>query len=210
MDLPYLAVNNWDEMELVIAELNKQKGKCQYQGQEFSTIIVDSLTMCGDLWLSLALKLLGRTEVGMAAPGWDPRRPFGYVAEKGRQGMKKFMSLRAHLLCIAREGLSEEEDESGDKVQIPCIELPGAKLYKELPGWPDATLRIVMKNGKRVLVTQPENRAIAGIRTALPFPRYIKPDIGLVIKAMLGDKTALEGLSVEAKNPSQMPAVRRG
>lgn len=208
MDLPFLEIDDWPTMELVIAELNKVPNICQYQGEKFDTIIVDSLTACGDLWLKLALKMLGRTEVGMAAPGWDPRRPFGYVAEKGRQSMKHFMSLRAHLLCLAREGLSEEEVD-GDKVQIPCIELPGAKLYKELPGWPDATLRLIMKNGKRLFVTSTEGRAIAGIRTALPFPLFIKPDIGLVIKAMLGDKEALANLNPSSQTPAVAPVIRR-
>jgi hypothetical protein len=204
LDLPYLSIRDWEVMEIVLAELNRIPSKCQFQGEEFGCVAVDSLTMCGGQWLDLALRKLGRKEIGMAEKGWDPRRPYMYVAEKGRQAMKNFMSLRAHLVCIAREGV-HEEGEGDDKVSYPCIELPGAKLYKELPGWPDATIRMRLVNNVRVFVTQEERQAVAGVRTPFALPRYIKPDLSLLIKCMLGDESVLK--EMDAKPPSEAKVV---
>jgi len=211
LDLPYIVTRDWEETELVIAELNKVPNILQYNGEEYQSLIVDSFSGCGRFWLDLALKKLGRKEVGMSEPGWDPRRPYAYVAEKGRQAMKKFMALRAHIILICREGVAEE-GEGDDKSSFPCVELPGSKLYKELPGDPDATVRLIVKNGLRVLVTQPEHGAIAGVRSPgdIAIPRYCKPDLTLLIKAMLGDRSAAEALDAKPpKEPSVVNLSRR-
>jgi hypothetical protein len=208
--IPFIELRDWPTAELVLAEMMRFKDHCQYQGTTYTHVIADSYSCFGTLWMDLALKMLGRTEVGMAGPGWDPRRPYGYVAEKGRQATKKLMMLRAHLICVAREGLAEE-GEGTDKVSYPCIELPGAKLYKELPGSFDAVVRLKMVSGKRVFVTETENRAVAGVRVpeSMRLPRYVKPDIGLLIKVMMGDRDALNEITFDADRKKTAPVSNR-
>jgi hypothetical protein len=200
MDIPFVKVTTWDDMVLVVQELKKHK-RCQYQGTEVDTVIVDSLTGCGELWMEAGQKVMGWSGVWDGAKGKDPRRIYSYVAEKGRQGMKLFFSIAADLVCICREGILEETtgfDQNGNeiKIQYAVPELPGQKLAKELPGWPDATLHGKKSGDKRFLVTQNVGKVVAGIRVPgdINVPKEILPNLDAIIRLMKGDKAALKEL----------------
>jgi hypothetical protein len=199
LDIDFVEVRDWTTGELVLAEMARVAGKAQYKGIPFEYLINDSYSCNGQLWMKMALDKLGWKEIGMPGPGHDPRRPYQYVAEKGRQATKQMMALPCHLICIAREGQAEEGEGENKKV-FPCIEMPGAKLFNELPGGFDAVVRLRQINDKRVFVTEPEMGAIAGIRIPAThrLPKYIKPHVGDLIAAMLGDRDAAKRLELPA------------
>lgn len=197
LDIPVIPVSTWDEATLVFAELAKQKhkGKCTYQGEEIDVLVNDSLSGFGSIWMKRALEVMGKEEVGVAHQGWDPRRVYAYIPEKGRQTTNALMDLACHLILLCRETLAEE-GEGQARIQYMVPELPGAKLPRELPGWLDAVVFGKIINGERVLVTEAEGKVVAGIRSPenRRYPKYIKGDYGLLIKSMMGDDAALADL----------------
>jgi hypothetical protein len=206
LNVPYLEIRDWTTFELVHAELTRKPNICQYKGEVYDNIIVDSWSCAGHLWWDLALKQLGWNEVGLGR-GRAGLQPYSYVAEKGRQATKRLLTLaethHANIIIIAREGVYETGMGTENYKSVPCIELPGAKLLNELPGSFDAVVRMKRVNGKNVFVTtEHDGGAIAGVR--LPkslgeLPIYIRPHIGDLCKAVLGDKDAKARL-VDTKN----------
>lgn len=209
LDVPYLEIRDWETFELVHAEMMKKKGECQYQGYKVENTVVDSYSCCGHLWMEDALKKLKWDEIGLGR-GRAGLQPYSYIAEKGRQATKKLMMLQSNLVVIAREGVAESGMGTEDYKSIPCIELPGAKLFNELPGSFDAVIRMRSINGKRVFVTTEENGAMAGVRVpeGVQLPRYVEPNVGALIRLVLGDRSALNDLTIQAANV-KAPAVQR-
>ena len=208
LDIPVVPVTTWDEALVVFAELNKNRGPgnmARYQDTEFDVLVNDSLSGFGDIWMTKGLEVLDWKEVGVAEPGKDPRRIYAYIPEKGRQTTKAFMSVQAHLILICRETLAEE-GQGAAKITYPVPELPGAKLPRELPGWLDAVVFGKMIGQDRVFLTEVEGKTVAGIRAApnRRFPKHIVANYGLLIKAMMGDESAMQRLTT--KN-SKAPAV---
>lgn len=187
LDVPVVKIKNWEEALLVFAELkrraNKEAGTVQYQDHVVNFLVNDSLTGFGDIWKEKGLRVLGWDEIGVPSPGHDTRNIFGYMPEKGHQTMKALMDLPCHLCCFCREGLMED---STTKLAYPVPELPGQKLNRTLPGWPDATIYGKFLNKDRVILTESEGKVIAGIRMpeGRRFPKFIKPDIGKIALAM--------------------------
>lgn len=220
LNVPYLEIRDWPTFELVHAELTKDNkivggrmtGSCQYKGEKYEHIIVDSYSCCGHLWWDMALRTLGWSEVGLGR-GRAGLQPYSYVAEKGRQATKRLMMLRANVCVVAREGVAESGMGTEDFKSVPCIELPGAKLFNELPGSFDYVVRLRRINGKNVFVTTEEGGAIAGVRLpkGVSIDRYIKPNVGDLAKAVLGDREALNRLKLDPPKTGSAPAavVRR-
>lgn len=210
LNVPFLEIRTWPTFELVHAELTKVKDKCQYLGMDYPNIIVDSYSCCGHLWWDLALTQLGWKEVGLGR-GRAGLQPYSYVAEKGRQATKRLMTIQANVTVIAREGVLETGMGTEDYKSVPCIELPGAKLLNELPGSFDFVVRMRKVNGERVFVTTEEGGAIAGVRLpkGMALPKYIKPHIGDLQAAVLGDKSAIDRLTIGKNAPTTPPSVKR-
>lgn len=188
LDIPVLEIDDWETWLLTAIELRKG----HYKGTEFNVVFNDSLSGFGDIWMEKGLEVLGWDEVGVPTPGHDTRQIYGYIPEKGRQTMKSLFDIPAHLVCVCREGLVTE-GQGKNAFSYPAPELPGQKLNRELPGWPDATVYGKFLNGKRVFLTEAENKTIAGIRMpqGYRFPKYMKADLSLLIKGMKGDKDAI-------------------
>jgi hypothetical protein len=200
--------DDWDTTDGVIAELTRVPGICQYDGEEFDTIVIDSLSYMGELWFQAALKILGWKEIGLpsSGSGRDGRRPYIYIAEKGRQTVLRFINdVPANIICVCREGTMNDKTEAGDDEIVPAPEFPGQQLARELPGLLDASLRMRKQNGKTVFCTQNEYKAVSGIRIDLgvPIPKYIKPDLPALIRLMKGDITAIDQLTLDPISPKR-------
>jgi hypothetical protein len=199
MHLPFIPVRSSDQLTVVLTELNRVPGQVQYKGEgPFETVGLDSLTGMGELWMERSLEIRGWDMAwdGTGQKGdKDPRNAYPYVAEKGRQQMKLLMNLEANLLCLCREGI-QEEGQGKERVVFSAPELPGQKLPRELPGWPDATLYGVWQNKRRVLRTQTLAKTVAGFRVPRNFevPFEIGIDMEAVFRLTRGDITALEKL----------------
>jgi hypothetical protein len=210
LDIPFLEIDTDETLDAVIAELSRDPTKCTYEGQEFESIALDSLTACAELWVEHGLRIKHWTalwdELGEGTK--DPRMVYAFLAERGRQVVKAMMRIPAHLLMICREGV-QEEGEGRSKTIFCAPELPGQKLPRELPGWPDATLHGVTVNGKRLLRTRTYAKAVAGIRLPgdLSLPELVKPDFGAICRLMLDDRAALKDL-VEEKSVAPTPGLR--
>jgi hypothetical protein len=139
--------------------------------------------------------------------GKDPRTAYGYLAEKGRQLYKELFELHAHLYVTAREGLFGGTDE------VPLFaapELPGQKLPREVPGWPDATIRLRVISGKHRMVTKGEGLTPARVRLPEDFPELplrCLPDIGALVKFMCGDRSMIELLTPPKSSGTELPAA---
>jgi hypothetical protein len=209
-DFSVVPCENWDDVDAVLHELTRVPGICQYAGEEFDTIVVDSLSYMGDMWFHLALKVLGWKEVGLPAQGSgrDGRRPYIYIAEKGRQTVLRFINdVPAHIICVCREGTMSDKTDQGDDEIVPAPEFPGQQLSREIPGLLDASLRMRKINGKAVFCTQTEYKAVSGIRINFPngvtIPKYIKPDLGALIRLMKGDVSAIQALTPDPISPKK-------
>jgi len=207
IDVPVIPIDTWDEALAVFAELGRKRTHVEYQGERIDVLVNDSLSGFGSIWMDRGLEALGWDEVGVAHPGHDPRRIYSYIPEKGRQTTKALQNLPCHLILLARETVIEE-GEGPNKVSWLVPEMPGAKLPRELPGWLDAVLFGKILNGDRVMMTQAEGKLVAGIRAPAnrQFPKYCRPDYGLLIKAMMGDDDALRELAF-VKPPISKPAA---
>jgi hypothetical protein len=190
-DIPFVTVTSHTELLDVIRALKRKPGKVEYDGTEFGAVTLDSITQWGEMPLEKYMEmkgwkdLHGPTEKG---GGKDPRTAYGYLAEKGRQLYKELFDLHCHLYIIAREGLFG----GGEEPTFAAPELPGQKLPRELPGWPDATVRLRVVGGKFRMITRGEGGAPARVRLPedlKPLPARCLPDIGALIKYMTGDQT---------------------
>jgi hypothetical protein len=211
-DIPYVVVTSHAETIDVIKALKRKPGKCEYDGTEFGAVVLDSVTQWGEFPLEKFMEMKGWTDlhgVTNKGDGKDPRTAYGYLAEKGRQLYKEMFELYAHLYIIAREGLFG----GGDEPLFAAPELPGQKLPRELPGWPDATVRLRVINGKHMMVTKGEGGSPARVRLpAENFPQLpvrCNPDIGALIKLMCGDKEAIKLLVPEGPKQQQTPAAAK-
>jgi hypothetical protein len=191
-DIPYVVVHTHQEILDVIRAMKRKPDRVEYAGEEAGAVVLDSITQWGEFPLEryMALKgwsdLHGPVEKGQ---GKDPRTAYGFLAEKGRQLYKELFDLHCHLYIIAREGLFGG-DEGVPLFNAP--ELPGQKLPRELPGWPDATVRLRVINGKFKMVTRGEGLTPARVRlseSVKQLPIRCEPDIGALIKYMIGDES---------------------
>lgn len=195
-DIPYISVQTHAEMMEVIAAMKKKPGKVEYQQTEFGAVVLDSITQWGEFPLEAFAALKGWGDLSTPAEKKDPRQAYGYLAEKGRQLYKELFGLHGHLYIIAREGLFG--DGTADNPFFNAPELPGQKLPRELPGWPDATVRLRIVAGQHIMVTKGEGFTPARVRLPSDYPALplrCKPDIGALIKFMCGDRSMIDLLT---------------
>jgi AAA domain-containing protein len=189
----------------VIRALKRKAGKVEYEQTEFGSVVLDSVTQWGEYPLERYMQLKGWEDLHGAnekGGGKDPRTAYGFLAEKGRQLYKELFELHAHLYIIAREGLFG----GGDEALFAAPELPGQKLPRELPGWPDATVRLRVVAGKHMMITKGEGGSPARVRlpqSVAPLPLRCLPDIGALIKYMCGDASAFKFLVPEDEKATQ-------
>lgn len=218
LKLPVFMLNNLEELVAVTTELaaKAKPGVGLFYGGHgpFTAIAVDSLTGIGKFLEDKSRAML-KVDTIWGGELKDPRRAYPYIGEKGRQVVDKLMSLPVPLLLLCREGLMNE-GEGDAQVTFAAPELPGQKLPRELPGWPEATVRMKMVNGHRVCVTQNEGLVIARVR--LPegkrLPKYIKPHMGALMKFLIdpNDEASYKRLMIDtavAKTPQQLAAEAR-
>jgi hypothetical protein len=216
-------VDTLDQLISITAELaaNAKPGELFYKGKgPFGGLGVDSLTGIGYFLEEGAKKIKGWDMIwdSSAGGGKDPRSAYPYIAEKGRQVVRKLMSLPVPLVLTCREAL-QTEGEGSAAISYAVPELPGQKLPKELPGWPEASLRLRMINGKRCFVTENEGNVISRIRLreGLRLPKYIKPDLGLIIHLLRTNDVQeglrlIEQLKIDTsvpKTPQQLEAEKQ-
>lgn len=212
-DVPYIVIEDEQTMTFVLAELGRHPDGVYYEGMKFDWIVLDSLSNLGYLWKEAGAEANHIDNMAQAsAEGKDMRNVFYYISERGRQHFKRLLDLDAHICAIARETI-QEEGEGKSKITYAAPELPGQKLPRELPGWPDATLHGVRVNGQRRFRTQTIAKAVAGIRLPgdINCPELILPDLEAVKDLMLGDKEALVRLTPKANEPpaAVLPKGRR-
>jgi hypothetical protein len=208
--LPVFLLNTIEEIIAVTTELNAQAkpGELYYNGQgPFTALAVDSLTGIGK-FLEDKSRQQHKVDTIWGGELKDPRQAYPYIAEKGRQVVDKLMALPVPLLLLCREGLMSE-GEGAATVQYAAPELPGQKLPRELPGWPEATVRMRMVNGHRVCVTENEGYVIARVR--LPqgkrLPKFIRPHMGALIKVLINpdDQDAYKRLELTSTSSPLTP-----
>jgi hypothetical protein len=206
-DIAFIRCTNHTEVMEVIKEMQRKPGKIEYEQTEFGSVVLDSITQWGEFPLDRFVQLKGWTDlhgISEKGDGKDPRQAYGFLAEKGRQLYKELFKMHGHLYILAREGLFGGE---GGVAQFAAPELPGQKLPRELPGWPDACVRLRVINGKFRMVTKGEGLTPARVRLPDAFtnlPLRCLPDISALIDYMCGDKTAISRL--EPKDPSDKAA----
>lgn len=213
LKLMAILIDNLDQLVMMTSELaSKAKpGQLYYQGYgPFGCLGLDSMTGVGPMLEAAAIKMKGWTS-GMiwdvsAGGGKDPRSAYPYIAEKGRQVVRKLMSLPIPLVLTCREQLVTEGEGANAK-SYPAPELPGQKLPRELPGWPEATVRLRMLNGQRVMITENEGDIVARVRLkeGLRIPKVCKPDFGALLRLLQGDETAIKDLTLEPRTVAQTP-----
>lgn len=191
-DIPFIPCTTHAELIDVIRALKRKPGKVEYENTEFGAVVLDSITQWGEFPLERYMELKGWQDLHSPSEkgsGKDPRTAYGFLAEKGRQLYKELFELHAHVYVIAREGLFTAE---GD-VTFSAPELPGQKLPREVPGWPDATVRLRVVGGQHRMITKGEGGCPARVRlpeNVKDLPLRANPDIGALIKYMTGDLTA--------------------
>lgn len=207
-NIPFLQVESHAEIIDVIRAMKRKPGKVEYEQTEFGAVVLDSITQWGEFPLERFMELKGWKDLHDQAAGKDPRAAYGYLAEKGRQLYKELFELHSHLYIIAREGLFG----GGDEQLFAAPELPGQKLPRELPGWPDATIRLRVINGKHSMITKGEGGSPARVRLPESFaalPSRCNPDIAALISYMCGDQTMLGRLTpADEKKSSNVPATK--
>lgn len=214
--LAAVPIDTLNQLIVFTAELaaTAKPGELYYQGHgPFRVLAVDSLTGIGPMLEDAAKELKGWEMIwdARAGGGKDPRTAYPYIAEKGRQVVRKLMNLPVPLILTCREASITEGKDASAK-EYPGPELPGAKLPKELPGWPEATLRLRMINGVRQFITENEGDVVARVRLkeGKRFPKYIKPDLGLILRVLQGEYDLIDQLKLDAvvvpKTPQQLAA----
>jgi hypothetical protein len=203
--VPYLVVTSHAELVDVLRELKKKPGKVEYEQTEFGAVVLDSITQWGEFPLERYVELKGWEDlhgVTQKGGGKDPRTAYGYLAEKGRQLYKELFECSSHLYIIAREGLFGGTD---DVPLFAAPELPGQKLPREIPGWPDATIRLRVIAGKFRMITKGEGGSPARVRLPEdfpPLPGRCTQNIGALIQYLCGDRSALAKLDPKDPAPS--------
>lgn len=198
--IPFVQVGTQKETVEVIQAMKRVPGKVTYDGQEFGAVVLDSITQWGEFPLEDFVKMKKWIDLATPEESKDPRMAYGYLSEKGRQIYKALFELSGHLIIIAREGTFGDGTPAHPYFQAP--ELPGQKLPRELPGWPDATVRLRVINGAHRMVTKGAGSTPARVRLPEDFPllpEYCLPDIGGLLKFMCGDKTAIKFLLPDPK-----------
>lgn len=212
-----ILVNSTEEMVAVLAEMKatSKPGEAYYRGAgPFGLVGVDSFTGIGTFLEVSSRKMKGWDTIwGDVTAGGkkDPRSAYPYIAEKGRQLYASILGLPVPTVVTCREQLfTEGEGQSAITYATP--ELPGQKLPKELPGEPEATVRLRMINGVRTMVTMNEGNVIARVRCkkGLRPPQHSVPNLGALIRLMQGDADALRDLTPQQaqvqKTPQQIAA----
>jgi hypothetical protein len=208
-DIDYLVIEDQIMMIDVIKAMKRKPGVCEYEQKAYDTVILDSITQWGEFPLDRYMELMHWEDlhgVNAKGSGKDPRAAYGYLAEKGRQLYKEMFELHAHLYVIAREGLFG----GGDEALFAAPELPGQKLPREVPGWPDATVRLRVISGQHRMITKGEGGSPARVRLPENFdslPGRALPDIGALIKYMCGDASMKPFLVPDPKREAEMKAA---
>lgn len=202
LKLAAILIDTLDQLVAVTSELSARAtpGALYYKGHgPFGALGLDSMTGVGPMLEDAAIKLKGWKMIwdATAGAGKDPRSAYPYIAERGRQVVRKLMALPVPLVLTCREQLVTEGEGANAKT-YPAPELPGQKLPRELPGWPEATVRIRVINGQRVMVTETEGDVVARVRLkeGLRLDKLCKPDIGALIRLLQGDDSALKDLKL--------------
>lgn len=211
LHLAAMLIDTLDQLVEATSELaaKAKPGELYYGGQgPFGALAVDSLTGIGPMLEDAAKKLKGWNMIwdASAGGGKDPRSAYPYIAEKGRQVVRKLMALPVPLVLTCREQLITEGEGPNSK-SYAAPELPGQKLPRELPGWPEATVRLRMLNGQRVMVTENEGDVVARVRLkeGLRIDKYSKPDFGALIRLLQGDASAMADLKLPVKEVPKTP-----
>lgn len=192
-DIPFIEIDSHAMLMEVLAELKKKPGKVEYQQVEFGAVVLDSITQWGQFPLDRFMVLKNWPDLSTPQDKKDPRQAYGYLAEMGLQLYKSMFDLHAHIGVIAREGLFG--DGSPENPYFNAPELPGAKLPRELPGWPDATVRLRRVAGQRIMMTQTEGFTPARVRLPAdypPLPERCSPDVGALIRFLCGEREMID------------------
>lgn len=202
LHLAAILIDKLDQLVAMTSELSAKakSGELYYNGHgPFGVLGLDSMTGVGPMLEQASIDLKGWKMIWDATKdgGKDPRSAYPYIAEKGRQVVRKLMALPVPLVLTCREQIVTE-GEGKEAVSYPAPELPGQKLPRELPGWPEATLRLRMINGQRVFQTENEGNVVARVRLkeGARCPKYCKPDLGLMIRLLTGDYSVLKELEL--------------
>lgn len=207
LHLPAILLNNLTQLMAVIAEISasSKPGELYYNKKgPFGALACDSVTGVGP-WLEDASKKMKNWDSiwgdVKGQGGKDPRTAYPYIAEKGREIVRKMLALPAPVILTCREQVFTDQE---TKTSWAAPELPGQKLPMELPGWPEATVRLRMINGVRQFVTENEGNVVARVRlkAGARVPKFCKPDLGALLRVMRGDMDALKDLALPA------PAVK--
>lgn len=211
---PVIPINSLEQLVSVTAELaSKAKpGQLFYQGHgPFGMAVADSVTGISYFLEQGAIKLKGWSMIwdSSAGSGKDPRQAYPYIAERGRQVVRKLMELPAPLLLLCREQ-NVTEGEGKTAITYAAPEIAGQKLPKELPGWPEATVRLRMFNGnERVMMTENEGNVIARVRLkpGLRLPKMCKPHMGALFDLLItGDPRHIERLKTDGQKAQEAKA----
>lgn len=203
LHLPAILIDQLDHLVAVTADLKKnaKPGQLFYGGKgPFGACAVDSFTGVGPMLERASCAMKGWTSIwGDVGQGQkkDPRTAYPYIAEKGRQVVRALMELPVPLVITAREQVVTEGEGAAAK-SYAAPELPGQKLPRELPGWPEATVRLRMLNGKRTMVTENEGDVVARVRLreGWRLDKYAKPDLYALIRVLQGNQDALKELKL--------------
>lgn len=219
LHLAAILIDKLDQLSVMTTELAaKAKPGELFYGTHgpFGCLALDSMTGVGPMLEDAAKAIKGWDMIWDAHAGGkkDPRTAYPYIAERGRQVVRKLMALPVPLVMTCREQIVTEGEGQNAK-SYPAPELPGQKLPRELPGWPEATLRLRMVNGQRVFQTENEGDVVARVRLreGMRLPKYCKPDLGAMIRLLTGDESALKDLELPKfevkRTPQQEDAEKK-
>lgn len=211
---PAVLIDNLTQLQSVTSELQAKckPGELYYGGLgPFRLLSLDSFTGVSFMLEDGARKLKGWDMIwdSTTGGGKDPRQAYPYIAEKGRQVLRKLMALPIPLLVLCREQ-NVTEGEGKNAITYPAPEIAGQKLPKELPGWPEATVRLRMLNDKRIMVTENEGNAIARVRLkpGLRLPKHCKIDFGALFDLLItSDAKHIERLRLDTPPAQGAPAA---
>jgi len=209
-DVAFVKVEDHATIIDVLRAAKRKPGKFEYEQQEFGAVVLDSVTAWGEFPLERFMEMKQWDDLQTPASGKDPRGAYGYLAEKGRQLYKELFECPAHVYIIAREGLYG----GGSEALFAAPELPGQKLPRELPGWPDATVRLRVVNGKHRMITRGEGGSPARVRQPIgvdlpQLPLQCMPDIGALIKYLCGDRAMLDVLTPPKTDAEKAEEARK-
>lgn len=220
MKFPMIPVGSIDEIMAVLAELQARSkpGELYYKALgPFNALAVDSFTGLGAMLEAASKKVRGWDMIwdSVKGSGKDPRTAYPYINERGKMVYDRIINLPVPTIVTCREQLITEGEAPNTKT-YSAPELPGQKLHRELPGWPEASLRLTVVNGQRCFITENQGDVLARVR--LPegqrLPTRIKPDLGLLIKLLRQgpqDPPAadlIKALQLENPRAAQAPPIK--